>query len=216
MKVFRLCLMKFGFGRWNEIVRSNYLIGKSVSQMCNQLQRMVGQQSIGEFFGLHLDPERIFEANQHREGSRKNGCLINTGANPTKEEVKKKREENELKFGIPSEERNKIAIPVLQESEMSANVLKTMKAKMARLDLLHREKERLKSLLDKIEGKTCSEPEDNAIEAAPVSMKRKETSTKSKSRTGKRKLTAASKKKKKNKKRNSEDVYADDTDDDSY
>ena len=35
---------------------------------------------------------------------RKNGCVINTGDNPNKEERKKRIEENRAKFSIPQEE----------------------------------------------------------------------------------------------------------------
>lgn len=86
--------MKYGFGKWNDIVKSQYLLGKTISQLCNQLQRMVGQQSLGEFYGLNIDPDDIYEVNKDKEGKRKNGCLINTGDNPTKQEVNRKREAN--------------------------------------------------------------------------------------------------------------------------
>jgi hypothetical protein len=49
VQVFRLCLMKFGLGRWAAIVESGALPGKTVGQMNNQMQRMIGQQSTNEF-----------------------------------------------------------------------------------------------------------------------------------------------------------------------
>lgn len=37
--------------------------------------------------GLHLDLERIWRDNSKKtDATRKNGCIINTGDNPTKEE----------------------------------------------------------------------------------------------------------------------------------
>ena len=70
VETFRLCLMKFGLGRWTRIVESGYLPGKTVGQMNNQMQRMIGQQSTHEFQGLHADPQKVFEVNKLREGVR--------------------------------------------------------------------------------------------------------------------------------------------------
>ena len=63
VEVFRAALMKFGLGRWSQIVNSRVLPGKTVAQMNNQMQRMIGQQSTREFTGLHIDPSKIFEIN---------------------------------------------------------------------------------------------------------------------------------------------------------
>lgn len=147
--VFRLCVMKYGFGKWNDIVKSQYLIGKTISQLCNQLQRMVGQQSLGEFYGLHIDSEQIYAANKDKEGKRKNGCLINTGDNPTKAEVNRKREKNKKLYGLSQKEIDSITIPVLKDSEMSNYVCASLKTKVARLQLLQREKLRLEELISK-------------------------------------------------------------------
>ncbi len=78
VEVFRVALMKFGFGRWSSIVASRCLQGKTVAQLNNQAQRMIGQQSTSEFTGLHFDPSAVFAVNSAKEGHRKNNCLINT------------------------------------------------------------------------------------------------------------------------------------------
>lgn len=60
-----------------------------------QTQRLVGQQSLGDFMGLHLDLETVFNDNMNKTGvTRKNNFIINTSNNPTKEERKIRIEEN--------------------------------------------------------------------------------------------------------------------------
>ena len=44
----RLCLMKFGIGRWMQIVESGVLPGKQIQQLNGQTQRLLGQQSLAE------------------------------------------------------------------------------------------------------------------------------------------------------------------------
>ena len=44
-----------------------------------QTQRLVGQQSLAGFMGLHLDLERVYQDNKNRPGLRKMGFLINEG-----------------------------------------------------------------------------------------------------------------------------------------
>jgi hypothetical protein len=122
VEAFRLALMKFGMGRWTAIVMSNVLPGKTVGQLNNQMQRMIGQQSTNEFQGLHIDPKFISIENEKKEGVRKNGCLINTGLNPTREIVRRKREENKKKWGLSQEEIDAIVLPVLSTADMGKSV----------------------------------------------------------------------------------------------
>ena len=71
--------------------------------MYMQTQRLVGQQSLAEFMGLHLNLEKLWEWNNAKQGPnfiRKAGLLINMGDNPTKAQVYKKREANKKKFGL--------------------------------------------------------------------------------------------------------------------
>jgi hypothetical protein len=42
---------------------------------------------------------------------RKNGCIINTGANPTPEQTRKKLMDNEAKYAIPAEVYESISLP---------------------------------------------------------------------------------------------------------
>ena len=144
VEVFRLALMKFGMGRWTAIVSSNVLPGKTVGQLNNQMQRMIGQQSTNEFQGLFLDPRLVFEANVTKEGVRKNGCLINVGKNPTREDVRRKRGENKQKWGMTPEEIENIVIPVLSAADMGKASTDTLcdherREKLIRLDELQTE-----------------------------------------------------------------------------
>ena len=51
--------------------------------------------------GLHLDLERIFLKNAQLQGAfRKNGCIINTGDNQTKQQIAKLRQKNQKLFGL--------------------------------------------------------------------------------------------------------------------
>lgn len=65
----------------------------------------MGQQSLAEFMGLHLDLEAIWHRNQAKQGPgvlRKYGCLINTGDGLTQQQAKKMREKNKREFGLSS------------------------------------------------------------------------------------------------------------------
>jgi vacuolar-type H+-ATPase subunit B/Vma2 len=60
-----------------------------------QTQRLIGQQSLGEFMGLHVNLKRVFEDNMKKTGVlRKNNFIINSKDNPNKEERKKLIEAN--------------------------------------------------------------------------------------------------------------------------
>ena len=151
VEVFRLALMKFGMGKWTAIVNSNVLPGKTVGQLNNQMQRMIGQQSTSEFQGLHIDPRLVFEANEKREGVRKNGCLINTGLNPTREAIRKKREENKERWGMKPEDIEAIIIPVLSTVDRGKVISETLtdnekREKLVRLQELQAELEFVRSV----------------------------------------------------------------------
>jgi hypothetical protein len=55
VQILKLALQKFGVGKWRRIVKSKCLPGKSIGQIYMQTQRLVGQQSLGDFMGLHLN-----------------------------------------------------------------------------------------------------------------------------------------------------------------
>ena len=46
MAILKLALMKFGVGKWKEIVESECLPGKLIQQLNGQTQRLMGQQSL--------------------------------------------------------------------------------------------------------------------------------------------------------------------------
>lgn len=86
MQILKLALQKFGVGKWRKIVNSKCLAKKSIGQIYMQTQRLLGQQSLGDFMGLHLNLEKIFQDNMRKTGvTRKNNFIINTSNNPTKE-----------------------------------------------------------------------------------------------------------------------------------
>lgn len=110
--VLRLALMKFGIGKWRLILKSKCLPGKSIGQIYMQTQRLIGQQSLGDYMGLCINLESVYLDNQQKkEVLRKNNCIINTGDNPTKEERLKRIAENKVKYGISEEQINSIVLP---------------------------------------------------------------------------------------------------------
>jgi len=110
--ILKKALQRFGIGKWKKIIESRCLPGKSIGQIYMQTQRLLGQQSLGEFMGLQVDLEKIFQENMKKTGlKRKNNCIINEGDNPTKEERKKKIEENLAKFGLSPEFVKTIKLP---------------------------------------------------------------------------------------------------------
>ena len=80
--ILRQAVVKFGIGNWSKIVDSGCLPGKKHKQVCTQTQTLLGQQSVAEFAGLHIDPVVIGEKNSKIIGpdvKRKGGVIINTG-----------------------------------------------------------------------------------------------------------------------------------------
>merc|ERR1719273_1747539 len=84
MEALRLALMKYGCGCWGLI--SRHFPQKTQGQLNLQTQRMFGQQSLAEFFRLHLDPKPYFLVNTKRtDVVRKQGYIINDGDKLTSE-----------------------------------------------------------------------------------------------------------------------------------
>ena len=80
VSILRLAVMKYGVGKWQDIRK--HLPAKTVAQLNLQTQRLFGQQSLGEFADLNIDPRKIWEVNNAKTGDdvkRKNGCVVNTG-----------------------------------------------------------------------------------------------------------------------------------------
>ena len=65
-EILKIALMKFGVGRWVRIAKSECLPNKTISQMYMQTQRLLGQQSLAEFMGLHLNLHKVFEKNNKK------------------------------------------------------------------------------------------------------------------------------------------------------
>ena len=60
VEVLKIALIKYGIGHWTRIQKVNCLPGKTIVQMYLQTQRLIGQQSLAEFMGLHVNLEKIF------------------------------------------------------------------------------------------------------------------------------------------------------------
>lgn len=45
-QILKLCLMKYGVGRWVQILDTGLLPGKLIQQLNGQTQRLIGQQSL--------------------------------------------------------------------------------------------------------------------------------------------------------------------------
>jgi len=133
IEILRLAIMKFGIGAWTKIVKTGCLPGKTPAQLNLQTQRIVGQQSLGEFMGVHLDARELWLHNQSKQGEeykRKNGCLINIGNNPARDETRKKIAENMTRFGIPKEKVDSIDLPVAKEVKEPETIKQERKSKL--------------------------------------------------------------------------------------
>ncbi|KAF9430737.1 hypothetical protein BGZ94_004506 [Podila epigama] len=134
-EILRKALMKFGIGNWSKIIESNCLVGKTNAQMNLQTQRMLGQQSTAEFAGLHIDPRVIGQKNSLIQGDhirRKNGCIVNTGAKLSREEIRRRVAENKEQYELPEEEWTAIELPLPQDPQL---LLEAKRAEKIRLEL---------------------------------------------------------------------------------
>ncbi len=87
-----------------------------------QLQRFLGQQSTAEFQGLHIDPLVIGRANALKQGEnvkRKNGCIVNTGNKLTREELKRKIQENKENYEVEESVWATIELPKYDDPTLS-------------------------------------------------------------------------------------------------
>lgn len=72
--------MKYGVGRWIQILETGLLPGKLIQQLNGQTQRLLGQQSLAAYTGLQVDIDRIRADNDRLvDAERKNGLVINSG-----------------------------------------------------------------------------------------------------------------------------------------
>ncbi|KAF9585807.1 hypothetical protein BGW38_000659 [Lunasporangiospora selenospora] len=134
-EILRKALMKFGVGNWSKIIESNCLVGKTNAQMNLQTQRMLGQQSTAEFAGLHIDPRLIGQKNSLIQGEhirRKNGCIVNTGAKLSREEIRRRIAENKEQYELQEEEWSAIDLPLPEDPQL---LLEAKRSEKVRLEL---------------------------------------------------------------------------------
>jgi len=116
----KIALMKFGVGKWKAIEDSGCLPTKTIGQMYLQAQRLLGQQSLAEFMGLHLDLEKIWLSNSQKQGPgvmRKYGCIINTEDNMKKEVLKRLKEKNKKRYGLSAHFVSNLHLPKARVKE---------------------------------------------------------------------------------------------------
>eukprot|EP00889_Picochlorum_renovo_P003434 jgi/Picre1/30464/NNA_005828.t1 len=101
----KLCLMKYGIGRWVQILDTGLLPGKLIQQLNGQTQRLLGQQSLAAYTGLRVDIDRIRQDNEAKvDAQRKSGLIIYNGPNLTKEMKEKLQEESKVRYGLTEEQ----------------------------------------------------------------------------------------------------------------
>jgi len=110
----RLCLMRYGVGRWREIQECGLLPGKTIQQLSGQTQRLLGQQALIEFTGLCVDVDRvradndvkIIDPSTGEPYLRKAGLLIHAGSN--KRDRASLQAAAQAKYGLSSEHIEKV------------------------------------------------------------------------------------------------------------
>ena len=56
-------VMKLGVGRWKAFKLTGILRSKRLSNCVDKLRRLLGQQGLGEFTGLHIDIDTVWLRN---------------------------------------------------------------------------------------------------------------------------------------------------------
>ncbi|CAL8462930.1 g2464 [Coccomyxa elongata] len=103
--ILKLCLMKYGIGRWVQILETGLLPGKLIQQLNGQTQRLLGQQSLSAYTGLQVDIDRIRADNEQKQDvERKCGLIIWSGPNPTKKMKDEWQAEARAKYGLSAEQ----------------------------------------------------------------------------------------------------------------
>ncbi|KAG0051609.1 hypothetical protein BGZ83_003529 [Gryganskiella cystojenkinii] len=160
-EVLRKALMRFGIGNWSKIIESNCLVGKTNAQMNLQTQRMLGQQSTAEFAGLHIDPRIIGQKNSLIQGDhirRKNGCIVNTGAKISREEIRRRVTENKELYELTEEEWLAIELPLPEDPQL---LLEAKRSEKIRLELELKNVQRQIAMLRKSGNKVESDSSDS-------------------------------------------------------
>ncbi|KAK9907336.1 hypothetical protein WJX75_001686 [Coccomyxa subellipsoidea] len=103
--ILKLCLMKYGIGRWVQILETGLFPGKLIQQLNGQTQRLLGQQSLSAYTGLQVDVDRIRGDNeQKKDVERKCGLIIWSGPNPTKKMKDEWQAEAKARYGLLPEQ----------------------------------------------------------------------------------------------------------------
>lgn len=101
--------MKYGVGKWVQILETGLLPGKLIQQLNGQTQRLIGQQSLAAYTGLQVDIDRVRADNEARvDAPRKAGLIINTGKNLTREDKDRLQQETRANYGLTKEQMKEV------------------------------------------------------------------------------------------------------------
>ncbi|KAG0281276.1 hypothetical protein BGZ97_009291, partial [Linnemannia gamsii] len=103
------------------------------------------------FAGLHIDPRVIGQKNSLIQGDhirRKNGCIVNTGAKLSRDEIRRRVAENKDQYELTEEEWTAIELPLPEDAKKSEKI---------RLELELKNVQRQIAMLRKSGGKKNAE-----------------------------------------------------------
>ncbi|KFM23734.1 Cytochrome c oxidase assembly protein COX15-like protein [Auxenochlorella protothecoides] len=104
-RTLRLLLMRYGIGRWVQILATGLLPGKLIQQLYGATQRLLGQQSLAAFTGLRIDLDRVRAENEGRtDAPRKSGLIIYDGPVLTREDKDRLQAEAQERYGLTPEQ----------------------------------------------------------------------------------------------------------------
>lgn len=118
-RTLRLLLMRYGIGRWVQILATGLLPGKLIQQLYGATQRLLGQQSLAAFTGLRIDLDRVRAENEGRtDAPRKSGLIIYDGPVLTREDKDRLQAEAQERYGLTPEQmaRAEAEVAALQDS----------------------------------------------------------------------------------------------------
>lgn len=158
VEILKIALTKFGIGRWKKIKMSGCLQSKTTSQINIQTQKLLGQQSLYEYMGLHVDLERVYKDNMLKlsksEKENRKKFIVNEGG-VSKEELFKRRKDNKIKYGISKRVVRQIEIPKISSSVIGHYMtLKQIQSEMSNLSLI-RKIEECQNLIECMNRKIC-------------------------------------------------------------
>ena len=114
---------------------------------------MLGQQSLAEFLGLHLDIDAIAKKNKaNRKASRKMGLIVNRGDKLTAAERKIKQAKNQELHGLSEEQVTDLKLPAKTAVQIfNVNKIVKTKATLTAVDKINHLLELQKALYEKLE-----------------------------------------------------------------